>query len=133
MRWVGRPPPAEAQVRAIKDDWRRVQRMADQRGITIHVETSQLSYIDPGTAEKRNEMEHRVYILESEIRSLVARAQAADDDSALPGRLRSPDLSADARYDVPAAIQLDAARPGERSRIVRIDDPTVIFPQPPLR
>ena len=48
---------AEAQVRAIKTDWTKVQRMADQWGLTIHVDTGEISYIDPGTPEKRAEKE----------------------------------------------------------------------------
>ena len=101
---------AEAQVRAIKEDWRRVQRMADQWGITIHVETGELSYMDPGNAEKRKEMERRVDILESEIRALVARAQAADDDLATA-------IRGAAGFETPQAIydQLDDGGPPQES------------------
>ena len=73
---------AEAQVRAIKTDWTKVQRMADTWGMTIHVDTGELSYIDPGTPEKRAEMERRADIVEAEIRSLITRANAADADLA---------------------------------------------------
>ena len=73
---------AEAQVRAIKTDWTKVQRMADTWGLTIHVDTGELSYIDPGTPEKRAEMERRADIVEAEIRSLITRANAADADLA---------------------------------------------------
>lgn len=73
---------AEAQVRAIKSDLTKVYRMADRWGLTIHVDTGEISYMDPGTAEKRAEMERRADIVEAEIRSLIARANAADADLA---------------------------------------------------
>ena len=73
---------AEAQVRAIKTDWTKVQRMADTWGLTIHVDTGEISYIDPGTPEKRAEMERRADTVEAEIRSLITRANAADADLA---------------------------------------------------
>ena len=73
---------AEAQVRAIKTDWTKVQRMADKWGITIHVDTGEMSYIDPGTPEKRAENGAPRDIVEAEIRSLITRANAADADLA---------------------------------------------------
>jgi hypothetical protein len=73
---------AEAQVRGIKDDWTKVQRMADRMGLTIHVDTGEISYMDPGTPEKRAEMERRADAVEAEIRSLLTRANAADADLA---------------------------------------------------
>lgn len=73
---------AEAQVRAIKTDWTKVQRMADRWGLTIHVDSGEISYMDPGTPEKRAEMERRADIVEAEIRSLITRANAADADLA---------------------------------------------------
>ena len=77
---------AEVQVRAIKSDWTKVQRMADRWGISIHTDTGELSYMDPGNAEDRAEMERRADVIEAEIRSLLARANAADDD--LAGAIR---------------------------------------------
>ncbi len=90
---------AEAQVRAIKTDLTKVQRMADTWGLTIHVDTGEISYIDPGTPEKRAEMERRADIVEAEIRSLVARANAADADlaSAIRGRGGPGNACADLR------------------------------------
>lgn len=86
---------AEAQVRAIKTDWAKVQRMADRWGISIHIDTGELSYMDPGNAEDRAAMERRADIIEAEIRALMARANAADDDlaSAIRGAagLETPD------------------------------------------
>ncbi|OBB02245.1 hypothetical protein A5662_12565 [Mycobacteriaceae bacterium 1482268.1] len=73
---------AEAEVRAIKADWTKVQRMADRWGISIHIDTGELSYMDPGNAGGRAEMEHRVDIIEAQIRALLARADAADEDLA---------------------------------------------------
>lgn len=73
---------AEAQVRAIKSDWTKVQRMADRWGLTIHIDTGEISYMGPGTPEKRAEMERRADIIEAEIRSLITRANEADADLA---------------------------------------------------
>src|SRR6185312_11906116 len=53
---------AEAQVRAIKTDWTKVARMADRWGLTIHIDSGEISYIDPGNKEDRAEMERRVDI-----------------------------------------------------------------------
>lgn len=73
---------AEAQVRAIKTDWTKVARMADRWGLIIHIDSGEISYIDPGNKEARAEMERRVDIVEAEIRSLITRANAADADLA---------------------------------------------------
>ena len=102
---------AEAQVRAIKTDWTKVQRMADTWGLTIHVDTGEISYIDPGTPEKRAEMERRADIVEAEIRSLVTRANAADAD--LASAIRGA-----AGQETPAQIydKLDDGAPPKESR-----------------
>ena len=80
---VGRAAAAaEAQVRAIKADWTKTARMADSWGLTIHIDSGEISYIDPGNKSDRAEMERRVDIVEAEIRSLITRANAADADLA---------------------------------------------------
>jgi hypothetical protein len=102
---------AEAQVRAIKTDWTKVQRMADTWGLTIHVDTGEISYMDPGTPEKRAEMERRADIVEAEIRSLITRANAADAD--LASAIRGA-----AGQETPAQIydKLDDGAPPKESR-----------------
>jgi hypothetical protein len=73
---------AEAEVRDIQRDWNNVQRMADRWGIAVNTETGELSYIPPPDPKDRAEMEHRVDIIENEIKALLVRAQQADDDLA---------------------------------------------------
>src|SRR3977135_4149352 len=73
---------AEAEVRDIQRDWHNVQHMADRWGITINTETGELSYIPPPEPNDRAQMEHRVDIIENEIKALLVRARGADDDLA---------------------------------------------------
>src|ERR1700682_3500763 len=73
---------AEAEVRDIQRHWNNVQHMADRWGIAINTETGELSYIPPPDPKDRAEMEHRVDIIENEIKALLVRAQQADDDLA---------------------------------------------------
>ena len=73
---------AEAEVRDIQRDWNNVQHMADRWGIAINTETGELSYIPPPDPKDRAEMEHRVDLIENEIKALMVRAQQADDDLA---------------------------------------------------
>jgi hypothetical protein len=61
--------------------------MADKWGIDINTETGELSYISPADPKDRAEMEHRVDIVENEIKVLLARAQTADDDLAAAIRM----------------------------------------------
>lgn len=80
---------AEGQVTDIKADWTQILRMADRWGITINVETGEISYLPPATAEDRDEMERRVDILEAEITDLMVRANDADENLAAAIRLAS--------------------------------------------
>ncbi|MDG4667889.1 hypothetical protein [Mycobacterium sp. 236(2023)] len=56
--------------------------MADKWGISINVETGELSYM-PVEPRLQRKMEERVDIIEAEIQNLLLRAGAADDG---PGR-----------------------------------------------
>jgi hypothetical protein len=69
-------------VRDIQRDWHNFQRMADRWGIAINTETGELSYLPPPDPNGRAEMEHRVDIIENEIKALLVRARGADDDLA---------------------------------------------------
>jgi hypothetical protein len=73
---------AEAEVRDIQRDWHNIQRLADSWGIAINTETGELSYIPLPDPKVRAEMEHRLDIIENEIKALLVRAQGADDDLA---------------------------------------------------
>jgi len=86
---------AESEVRDIKDDWRNVARMADRCGITINVETGELSYM-PVEPRRNQEMERRVDIIEAEIGQLLARANTADAELAGAVRVAAGLESADA-------------------------------------
>ncbi len=101
---------AEAQVRAIKTHWTKVQRMADRWGLTIHIDTAEISYMDPGNAKDRAEMERRADIVEAEVRSLLARANAADDDLASAIRGAAGMETPDQIYD-----KLDDGSPPQQS------------------
>jgi hypothetical protein len=80
---VGRAARAAgAEVRDIQRDWHNFQRMADRWGIAINTETGELSYLPPPDPNDRAEMEHRVDIIENEIKALLVRARGADDDLA---------------------------------------------------
>jgi hypothetical protein len=84
---VGRAAAAaEAQLRDIRNEWHNVQRMADRWGISINVESGELSYIPPTDPAQRAEMEHRVDIIEKEIQALLSRAN--DVDAELAGAIR---------------------------------------------
>lgn len=73
---------AEGQVREIKADWTKIQRMADRWGITINPDLGEISYLPPADPEVRAEMERRVDILEAEINDLMVRANDADENLA---------------------------------------------------
>src|ERR1700722_9206946 len=70
---------AEAEVRDVQSDWHNIQHMADRWGIAINTETGELSYLPPPDPKDRAEMEHRVDIVENEIKALLVRARGADD------------------------------------------------------
>jgi hypothetical protein len=73
---------AEAELRDVQSDWHNIQHMADRWGIAINTETGELSYLPPPDPKGRAEMEHRVDIVENEIKALLVRARGADDDLA---------------------------------------------------
>jgi hypothetical protein len=73
---------AEAEVCDVQSDWHNIQHMADRWGIAINTETGELSYLPPADPKIRAEMEHRVDIVENEIKALLVRARGADDDLA---------------------------------------------------
>lgn len=80
---------AETEVREIKAEWARLQRMADRWGITIDVASGELSYLPPTDPEDVAEMERRMDILEAEITDLLARAADADGNLAAAIRVAS--------------------------------------------
>ncbi|WP_157576256.1 hypothetical protein [Mycobacterium sp. GA-2829] len=73
---------AETEVREIRAEWTRLQRMADRWGISIDVASGELSYLPPADPDDAAEMERRMDILEAEIADLLARTADADENLA---------------------------------------------------
>lgn len=112
---VGRA--AEAEVRDVESDWHNIQRMADRWGIAINTETGELSYLPPPDPKDRAEMQHRVDIVENEIKALLVRARGADDGLAAAIRVATgQDSVTDA--DATELLQNGTRSPDAKARLV---------------
>ncbi|WP_431237738.1 hypothetical protein ACQ86B_24100 [Mycolicibacterium aichiense] len=69
---------AASEVESIKNEWSRIQHMADHWGITIDSATGELHYIVPDDPEERAEVEHHVQIVHDAIVDLLRRADSTD-------------------------------------------------------
>ncbi|MDT5109611.1 MAG: hypothetical protein QOE20_1501 [Mycobacterium sp.] len=73
---------AEGEIRAVKDSWRKILRMADRWGISINIATNELSYLPPADPKAAAEQARRLDTLHAEIEDLLRRANNADADLA---------------------------------------------------
>jgi hypothetical protein len=73
---------AEGEVRAVKDSWRNILRMADRWGISINLDTNELSYVPVADPKAAAEQARRLDIVHGELDDLLRRANNADADLA---------------------------------------------------
>lgn len=73
---------AEGEIRAVKDSWRKILRMADRWGISIDIATNELSYVPPADPKAAAEQARRLDVIHDEIADLLRRANNADADLA---------------------------------------------------
>ncbi|BBZ79192.1 hypothetical protein MANY_45290 [Mycolicibacterium anyangense] len=69
---------AASEVESIKNEWSRIQHMADRWSITIDVADGALHYPTPADPEERAEIEHHVQIVHDAIVDLLRRADSTD-------------------------------------------------------
>jgi hypothetical protein len=85
---------AEGEIRSITENWRAIQRTADRWGISINIDTNELSYLPAADPKAAAEQARRLDIVHAEVEDLLRRANNADADLAAAirgaGGLESP-------------------------------------------